>query len=310
MNSQSIRIFLALAEHKSISEAARALYFSQSAVSQSLNQLEKELGIQLVVRGRGSRQIRLTPAGEAFIPLAKRRREVDLLLEDFVQAQKQKSLRIAANATAHQYLVPEITQNLMQRSAYLDIHLKSMLNTTIPNNIENGLCDVAFYTGDASSTRAVTVLPFFQSKICILCSTDTVLSDRPISPAELDPRFEITHTIFSRKKKHLEWHQQHFPTDIPPRVQTCTFMSLDNYLTDPRCWAAVPLVQAHLFVSRKPSQLTIRHIDPVPYYQTCSIVISKSYLNEAVIQDFLQCCREYVENRPYLINCLPYDTHS
>ena len=305
MNSQSIRIFLALAEHKSISEAARALYFSQSAVSQSLTQLEKELGVQLVFRSRGSRLIKLTPAGEAFLPLARKRQEVDVLFHQFIRAQKQKNLRIAANATAHQYLVPEIAQNQMQRSADLDLQLTSMVNSTIPNHTENNLCDVAFFTGDAPTAHSVIALPFFQSEVCLLCSADTVLPDRPISPQELDPRFEITHGIFSRKKAHADWHRQHFPANVPPRVQTSTFMSLDNYLTDPRYWAAVPLTQALFFVSRKPNQLAIRHITPVPYYQMCSIVISKTYSHADVIDDFLQCCHEYLDSRPYLINCLP-----
>ena len=305
MNAQSIRIFLALAEHKSISEAARALYFSQSAVSQSLNQLEKELGVQLVLRGRGSRQIGLTPAGEAFIPLAKQRQEVDMLFQQFVRAQTQKSLRIAANATAHQYLVPEIIQKLMQQVDSLDLHLTSVLNSNIPNNIERGFFDIAFVTGDAYSTHRATALPFFQSEICLLCSANTVLPDRPISPAELDPRAEITHSIFSHKERHKAWHRQHFPANIPPRVQTSTFMSLDNYFTDAQCWAAIPLVQALCFVSRKPTQLAIRRIDPVPYYNPCSIIISKTYPHRDVIEAFLHCCHEYLINKPFLINCLP-----
>ena len=305
MNSQSIRVFLAIVEHKSISDAARALYFSQSAVSQSLNQLEKELGVQLVFRGRGARQVKLTPAGVAFLPLARRRQELDAQIQQFMRAQTRKTLRLAANATAHQFLVPEIAQNLMQRSAGLELRLVSSLNRTILTDIENGLFDAAFFTGTASASHSLTAFPFFQAECCLLCSADTILPDRPISPQELDPRAEITHKIFSYRQAIQEWHRQHFPADVPPRMQTSAFMSLDNYLTDPRCWALIPLPHALYFVSRKPTLLTIRHIDPIPCYNPYSIIISKAYRNTDVIQDFLQCCREYLENRPYLINCLP-----
>ena len=305
MNSQNIRIFLAIAEHKSISDAARSLFFSQAAVSQSLNQLEKELGVQLVLRRQGSRKIQLTPAGEAFIPLAQRQKELDTQIRQFIWAQNQKSLRLAANASCHQYLVPEIAQNLMGRSSDLELRLMSAFNKFIPAGVENGLYDVAFFIGDTPATPAITTVPFFRSECCLLCSADTVLPDRPLSPEELNPHFEVTHDIFSKRKDFREWHQQHFPADIPPRIEVSTFMSLDNYLTDPRYWSLVPLAQALFFVSRKPGKLTIRRIEPVPYYQLCSLAISKTYPNAAVIEDLLQCCREYLSTRPYLINCLP-----
>ena len=305
MTSQNIRVFLAIAEHKSISGAARALYFSQSAVSQSLTLLEKELGVQLVQRSRGSRQLKLTPAGEAFVPLAQQRQELDARFMQFIWSQNQKSLRLAANATCHQYLVPEIAQNLMYRSSDLELRLISALNKFIPTGVENGLYDAAFFFDNTPASPAVTTIPFFRSECCILCSADTILPDRPVSPKELDPHFEVTHDKFSKRPDFRAWHRQHFPADIPPRIEVSMFMSLDNYLTDPRYWSLVPLAQALFFVSRKPTQLAIRRVDPVPYYQQCSIVISKTYLNTAVIDDLLHCCREYLDARPHLINCLP-----
>jgi M3 family oligoendopeptidase len=47
MNQQSIRIFMAVVEERSISGAARKLHFSQPTVSEYLGQLEKELGALL-----------------------------------------------------------------------------------------------------------------------------------------------------------------------------------------------------------------------------------------------------------------------
>ena len=63
MNLQSIRIFLAIVRQGSISGAARQLHFTQPTVSEYLNNLEKELGVQLFYRERGSRKVTLTQAG-------------------------------------------------------------------------------------------------------------------------------------------------------------------------------------------------------------------------------------------------------
>lgn len=59
-----IEVFLAIAEEKAISVAARRLGASASAVSQQLTNLETALGAGLV--DRSARPLRLTPAGELF----------------------------------------------------------------------------------------------------------------------------------------------------------------------------------------------------------------------------------------------------
>lgn len=61
LDLQSVRIVRAIAEHGTISAAARALGYSQPAVSQHLRRAEQRLGVPLVVRaGRG---VRLTEPG-------------------------------------------------------------------------------------------------------------------------------------------------------------------------------------------------------------------------------------------------------
>ena len=304
MNPQSIRIFLAIAEHKSISDAARSLYFSQSAVSQSLSQLEKELGIQLVVRSRGTRSIKLTPAGEAFIPLAKRRQELDTQFQLFVQSQDRKMLRLAANSTAHQYLIPQLTRRLVLQSPELELRLHVCLNRGIPDAVENGFFDAAFCTGPISPSSSFDAIPFFSTGLWLLCPADTVYPDRAISPEELDPHFEITSTTFLRKPELQQLRRQYFPSSAKPLIIASTVLSIENYLTDPRSWALLSGNMAMHFVSRNPS-LTARPVDFPSYRHPCSILVSKSYLNSEVIEDLLQCCGSYLEDKPYLTCLLP-----
>ena len=59
-----LRIFLTLAQQNSFTKAALALDVSQPAVSQSIAELEKNLGTKLFDRQRG--EVTLTPAGELF----------------------------------------------------------------------------------------------------------------------------------------------------------------------------------------------------------------------------------------------------
>ena len=56
------RIFITVADAGSISDAARVLFISQPAVSQSVRRLERELGVRLFERG--AKGVRLTREGE------------------------------------------------------------------------------------------------------------------------------------------------------------------------------------------------------------------------------------------------------
>jgi len=62
MEIEALRIFSAVVEKKSFSQAARAMYISHSTTSRAVTALEAELGVQLVVRG--NKVFGLTPQGE------------------------------------------------------------------------------------------------------------------------------------------------------------------------------------------------------------------------------------------------------
>ncbi|HTW97863.1 MAG TPA: LysR family transcriptional regulator, partial [Acidimicrobiales bacterium] len=64
-----LRVFLAVSKEGNVGRAASSLYVSQPSLSQDIRRLERELGIQLFVRGPHG--VSLTPAGEEF------RRDVD-----------------------------------------------------------------------------------------------------------------------------------------------------------------------------------------------------------------------------------------
>ena len=64
MRLMQIRYFLAAADCKSITKASERMFVSQPALSKQLNELEKELGVTLLVRN--SRGIELTEEGALF----------------------------------------------------------------------------------------------------------------------------------------------------------------------------------------------------------------------------------------------------
>lgn len=69
MTLQTLEYFVALAEHRSFTDAAAACYITQPALSRAIASLEKELGCTIVERGK---VVALTPAGEVLLEEAKR----------------------------------------------------------------------------------------------------------------------------------------------------------------------------------------------------------------------------------------------
>jgi DNA-binding transcriptional LysR family regulator len=86
MELRHLRYFCAVADHGSFSEASRELHISQSAISEQIADLEREIGGALL--DRHQRRIRLTPHGFLFLEEARKtliasERAVDIARRSF-----------------------------------------------------------------------------------------------------------------------------------------------------------------------------------------------------------------------------------
>jgi DNA-binding transcriptional LysR family regulator len=119
-----LRLFLAVAETGSLSQAARRLRVGQPTVSRRLAQLEEQVGYALC--DRSSDGIRLTPMGERLIAPLRRMAEGAAAWEDFVEhldAQPQGTVRITAPpGIAHDFLVP-FAAELRDRHAKINLQI-------------------------------------------------------------------------------------------------------------------------------------------------------------------------------------------
>ena len=70
MNSEELKTFIFLSKVKNFTLAAEQLFIAQSTVTNRINELEKEVGKRLFIRG--SKTVKLTEAGEIFLRYAER----------------------------------------------------------------------------------------------------------------------------------------------------------------------------------------------------------------------------------------------
>ena len=75
MDSKKIRALLTIAESKSITSAAEKLGYTQPGLTNMMNSLEAELGLELLTRGKSG--ARLSPYAMELLPLFERFIEAD-----------------------------------------------------------------------------------------------------------------------------------------------------------------------------------------------------------------------------------------
>lgn len=107
MNISQLKAFLAVVEHGSFSEAARAMGISQPAVTMQVQALESDIGAVLL--DRRYRRVDLSEAGRALLPHARRvLDELDHARTEIENMSEQVTgrLTLAASTTPGQYVLP------------------------------------------------------------------------------------------------------------------------------------------------------------------------------------------------------------
>ncbi|RKP51794.1 LysR family transcriptional regulator [Pararobbsia silviterrae] len=147
MTPEQLLTFAAVAEHRNISRAARALFLSQPAVSGQLKQLQDELGEPLYHRdGRG---IALTEAGRQLALHAQRLRtdyREALAFRDALRSLDAGHLRIGASTTPASYVLPYLISAFHQRHAGVTISTRYGNTAEVLAGI--GELDIALIEGE------------------------------------------------------------------------------------------------------------------------------------------------------------------
>lgn len=149
-----LEYFLILRNAGTLSEAARALHMTQSAMSHWLNELETLLGVRLVVRGR---RIRFTPEGEVLLRLATR------LLGDIARTQDElellaqgapASLHVGSVTAGLAHLIPNSICSFQMQVPQIAIHMTEGAFSLLLERLEARELDIVVGSIDARAYAA------------------------------------------------------------------------------------------------------------------------------------------------------------
>lgn len=131
LENAETRIFKAIVEENGFRRAAEKLHLSQSAVSQSLKQLEDKLGVELIQRGQ---PLTLTSAGQRYLQFAHAAlREEESALEDIrrIREGSEEVLSVALNSTINLFYAPYLIPTYCQANPESKLKIEELPSRSI-----------------------------------------------------------------------------------------------------------------------------------------------------------------------------------
>ncbi len=179
MELRTLRYFLTAAQEENITRAAEQLHLTQPTLSRQLMDLERELGVTLMIRGK--KGLTLTDDGMLFRQRAEEIVELaDRLEQTFVERNAEVSgvISIGATESVGSRLFAKMIRKFSEKYPLVQFHLYNEMADYIKERLDKGLIDVGLLL-EPVDTAKYDYLRFSQEETWgILVRNDHPLSAR------------------------------------------------------------------------------------------------------------------------------------
>jgi len=197
----------------SVSAAAKVLYASQPGVSNQVQQLEEELGLQIFER-HGKRLTNLTPVGRSVIEMADR---VLLDVENIRQLAADSkndqlgTLSIGTTHTQARYALPKAIKEFSQQYPQVHLNMVQGTPTEIAEMAATGRVDIAIATEGLAQFDSLAILPCYDwNRSIVVPPNHPLLSEKKLT-LEAISRYPILTYVMGftgREKQDLAFTEQ------------------------------------------------------------------------------------------------------
>ncbi|MGH6656290.1 MAG: LysR family transcriptional regulator [Actinocrinis sp.] len=173
MELRQLEHFVAVAQECHFTRAAKRLHIAQSGLSASIRSLERELGASLFVRS--TRQVQLTPAGQALMAEALRALAAGKAAKDAVAAVQgllRGSLSIGSLQCLHAVHLPTLLARFLSAHPGLEVRLRQGGSDELIEQVRAGLLDVAFVSRPARFPEDVVISALDSEPLVLACALD------------------------------------------------------------------------------------------------------------------------------------------
>lgn len=206
MNLEHLKTFHVVASLGSFTEAAKALYMTQPAVSQQIQGIEHALRNPLFDRSK--RQIRLTAKGKILFSYTQKLfgifREIENVFNDLNHLLTGE-LTIAASAVMGNYFLSSVINEFYKKYPLISIRLEMGDSAYVTHLVEEGVADVALSRHVSGLKHCRQKLLMKEPYVCV-CRPSSPLAalKRPLSPKEFAESYLVMRQRGSRIRSKLE----------------------------------------------------------------------------------------------------------
>ena len=189
LDLQKLRMFVAAAQSHSFTRAAEQLDLTQPTVSQQIQTMERELGVQLFERlGRG---IELTAAGRALLGPAEQMLTLEKIAEQAVRAAAglhERTLLLGVGNTLATYVLPDLLQRFGWEHSEFEVQIQTGNTDQLIERVLAGDTELAL-VGSPLEHSHLRIVPFLQTKLVVIVAPDDEWSERrQVTLSELGQR--------------------------------------------------------------------------------------------------------------------------
>jgi DNA-binding transcriptional LysR family regulator len=172
MTLEQLRIFVAVAEREHLTQGARVLNLTQSAVSSAITTLEARYATKLF--DRIGRRIALTEAGRRFLvearAILRRVADAETMLADLADM-RTGSLAVAASQTIGTYWIPRVLTTFGTRFPGITVTLEIGNTEWVASRLREGAAELGFVEGPVREP-SVLVEPLFDDELVVVARPD------------------------------------------------------------------------------------------------------------------------------------------
>ncbi|MCT7984451.1 LysR substrate-binding domain-containing protein [Laspinema sp. A4] len=178
-----LRVFEAVARHKSFTRAAEELFLTQPSVSMQVKQLAKSVGMALFEQV--GKRLYLTEAGEELLGTCRdifdRLSQFEMTVAD-LQGLKQGQLKLSVITTA-KYVIPRLLGPFCQRYPGIDVSLKVTNHEGLQERLNDNLDDL-YILSQPPATPDVFCHEFLDNPLVVLAPMSHPLASQKNIPIE------------------------------------------------------------------------------------------------------------------------------
>jgi DNA-binding transcriptional LysR family regulator len=168
MLSDSMRVFITVADKKNFSKAAKALSLTQPAVSFQIQTLEQYY--QTMLFDRVNRHVKLTAAGELLLDYAVHMNNLQAELERNMQqltGHVKGELLVGASTTIGEYILPYVVGAFKQEYPDVNATIQIMNTNDIAENVNNKSFDLGIIEGPVELPENMESIAFLEDELVL-----------------------------------------------------------------------------------------------------------------------------------------------